>query len=547
MTAYTAHADSFARDNLPPREQWPEFRFDLPELRYPDRLNAAAELLDRWVEKGEGDRRCLVGAYGAWSYAETQERVNRIANVLVSDLGLKPGNRLLLRAPNSPMMVAIYLAALKAGAVVVATMPMLRARELSYMIDKARISHAVCDARLAEDLEKARAASATLGTVIYFATDGDDGLEARMDAAPSDFTAVDTAAEDVCLIGFTSGTTGRPKGTMHFHRDLLATCDSYGRHVLQARGDDLFIGSPPIAFTFGLGGLVLFPMRVGAASVLIEQAPPPRLIEAIELFRPSVCFTAPTAYRAMTAMLGEHDVSSLRICVSAGEPLPRPTWEAWHGATGIKILDGIGSTEMLHIFIGAPEDKVRPGATGLPVPGYEARVVDEAGNEAPSGEVGRLAVRGPTGCRYLADERQQSYVVDGWNFTGDSYVKDEDGYYWFQARADDMIISSGYNIAGPEVEEALLTHPAVAECGVVGAPDEERGRIVSAYVVLKPGHRGDAAMSKALDDHVKAEIAPYKHPRAIHFVEALPRTQTGKLQRFVLREWAQGPGRARAG
>jgi 2-aminobenzoate-CoA ligase len=431
--------------------------------------------------------------------------------------------------------------------VVVATMPMLRSRELSYMIDKARISHAVCDARLAEDLEKARAASTTLKKVVYFATDADDGLEALMGAASSDFTTVETSAEDVCLIGFTSGTTGRPKGTMHFHRDLLATCDTYGRHVLQPRGDDLFIGSPPIAFTFGLGGLVLFPMRVGAASVLIEQAPPPKLIEAIDAFRPSVCFTAPTAYRAMTAMLSEHDVSSLRICVSAGEPLPRTTWDAWYDATGIRILEGIGSTEMLHIFIGAPQDKVRPGATGLPVPGYEARVVGEAGRDAAAGEVGRLAVRGPTGCRYLADERQQSYVVDGWNFTGDSYVKDEDGYYWFQARADDMIISSGYNIAGPEVEEALLTHPAVAECGVVSAPDEERGQIVAAYVVLKPGHRGDAAMSKALDDHVKAEIAPYKHPRAIHFVEALPRTQTGKLQRFMLRQWAQSPGQARAG
>jgi 2-aminobenzoate-CoA ligase len=547
VTGYTAHADHFARDNLPPRDQWPEFRFDLPELQYPERLNAAAELLDTWVAEGEGGRRCLVGPGTTWSYAETQERVNRIANVLVRDLGLQPGNRLLLRAPNSPVMVAVYLAALKAGAVIVATMPMLRPRELAYMIDKARISHAVCDARLAEDLEKVRAASDTLQHVVCFGGSESDGLEARMAAASSDFTPVDTAAEDVCLIGFTSGTTGQPKGTMHFHRDLLATCDTYGRHVLQPNGDDLFIGSPPIAFTFGLGGLVLFPMRVGAASVLVEQAPPPRLIEAIEMFRPTVCFTAPTAYRAMLAMLADHDVSSLRTCVSAGEPLPRPTWEAWHEATGIRILDGIGSTEMLHIFIGSPVDKVRPGATGLPVPGYEARVIEEEGRDVAPGTVGRLAVRGPTGCRYLADERQRVYAEDGWNVTGDSYVMDEDGYFWFQARADDMIISSGYNIAGPEVEEALLSHPAVAECGVVGAPDEERGQIVTAYVVLKEGHAGDAALSKALADHVKAEIAPYKYPRIIHFVDTLPRTQTNKLQRFVLRQWIQAPGRAEAG
>jgi 2-aminobenzoate-CoA ligase len=547
LTGYTAHTDHFARDHLPPREQWPEFRFDLPELHYPERLNAATDLLDAWVERGEGGRRCLLAPGLEWSYAETRERVNRIANVLVRDLGLEPGNRLLLRAPNSPVMVAIYLAALKAGAVVVATMPMLRPRELAYVIDKARISHAMCDARLAEDLEKARGASESLKHVVCFATEASDGLEGRMAAAPDEFAPVETAADDVCLIGFTSGTTGQPKGTMHFHRDLLATCDTYGRHVLQPRGDDLFIGSPPIAFTFGLGGLVLFPMRVGAASVLIEQAPPPKLIEAIATFRPTVCFTAPTAYRAMAAMLDQHDVSSLRACVSAGEPLPRPTWEAWHDATGVKILDGIGSTEMLHIFIGAPEDKVRPGATGLPVPGYEARVIDEEGSEVPPGTVGRLAVRGPTGCRYLADERQLAYVADGWNITGDTYVKDEDGYFWFQARGDDMIISSGYNIAGPEVEEALLSHAAVAECGVVGAPDEERGQIVTAYVVLKPGHRGDAAMTKALVDHVKAEIAPYKHPRSIFFVDTLPRTQTNKLQRFVLRQWVRASGQVRAG
>ncbi|MFW6077186.1 MAG: benzoate-CoA ligase family protein [Hyphomicrobiales bacterium] len=547
MTGYTAHIDRFAGENLPPREQWPEFRFDLPELQYPERLNAAAELLDRWVEQGEGDRRCLVGPGLQWSYAETQERVNRIANVLVGDLGLQPGNRLLLRAPNSPMMVAVYLAALKVGAVVVATMPMLRPRELAFMIDKARVSHAVCDARLADDLDKARATSDSLQHVVCFGTSDSDGLEARMNAASGDFAAVDTAAEDVCLIGFTSGTTGRPKGTMHFHRDLLATCDTYGRHVLQPRGDDLFIGSPPIAFTFGLGGLVLFPMRVGAGIVLVEQAPPPRLIEAIKTFRPTVCFTAPTAYRAMASMLDGHDVSSLRICVSAGEPLPRPTWDTWHDSTGIRILDGIGSTEMLHIFIGAPADKVRPGATGLPVPGYEARVIDDEGREVAPGTVGRLAVRGPTGCRYLADERQLTYVQDGWNITGDTYAQDEDGYFWFQARADDMIISSGYNIAGPEVEEALLSHPAVAECGVVGAPDEERGQVVTAYVVLKEGHHGDAAMSKALADHVKAEIAPYKYPRTIFFVDTLPRTQTNKLQRFVLRQWVQAPSQARAG
>jgi 2-aminobenzoate-CoA ligase len=465
--------------------------------------------------------------------------VSRIANALTRDLGLVPGNRVLLRGPNSPMMVATYFAVIKAGGVVVATMPLLRAKEIAYPLTKAKIGLALCDHRLADEMEKARAQAPTLERIVYWGGESADGLEALM-AKPGyeNFTACATAADDVCLIAFTSGTTGEPKGTMHFHRDMLATCDSYGRHVLRANGEDRFIGSPPLAFTFGLGGLVLFPMRVGAASILIEKTTPDDLLAAIEKHRATVCFTAPTAYRAMLTKLAQHDISSLRKCVSAGEALPKATFDAWFEATGMKILDGIGATEMLHIFIGSPEEEIRPGATGKPVPGYEARVVDEHGNEVAPGTIGRLAVRGPTGCRYLADQRQGQYVQNGWNVTGDTYVMDADGYFWYQARSDDMIVSSGYNIAGPEVEAALLAHPAVAECGVVGAPDEERGQIVKAYVVLRPGYAGDAAATKLLQEHVKATIAPYKYPRAIEYVSALPRTQTGKLQRFELRRMA---------
>jgi 2-aminobenzoate-CoA ligase len=450
-----------------------------------------------------------------------------------------PGHRVLLRGPNSPMMVAAYLAVIKAGGVVVATMPLLRAKEIAYPIAKAKIHLALCDHRLAEEMEKARALAGDLDRVVYWGSGTADALEALM-ATPGyeTFVPCDTASDDVCLIGFTSGTTGEPKGTMHFHRDMLATCDSYGRHVLGADAQDRFIGSPPLAFTFGLGGLVLFPLRVGAASILIEKASPDDLLAAIAKFGATVAFTAPTAYRAMLAKLAAHDVSSLRKCVSAGETLPKTTFDAWLAATGIKILDGIGATEMLHIFIGSPEAEIRPGATGKPVPGYEARVVDAEGKEVPPNTIGRLAVRGPTGCRYLADKRQRQYVQDGWNITGDTYLMDADGYFWYQARSDDMIVSSGYNIAGPEVEAALLEHPAVAECGVVGAPDEERGQIVKAYVVLRPGYSGDAAATKTLQDHVKATIAPYKYPRTIEYVTQLPRTQTGKLQRFELRRMA---------
>ena len=538
----SAHLDPFARDNLPPRAQWPDFLFDLPELKYPERMNCAVELLDRWVASGEGERPCLISPTESLSYAQVAERVNRIANVLTRDLGLLPGHRVLLRGPNNPMMVAAYLAVIKAGGIVVATMPLLRAKEIAYPITKAKIRLALCDHRLAEDMEKARPLAGEIERVVYWGSGASDALEALM-AKPGyeTFAACDTASDDVCLIAFTSGTTGEPKGTMHFHRDMLATCDSYGRHVLRADARDRFMGSPPLAFTFGLGGLVLFPLHVGAATILLERAGPDDLLAAVAKFGATVCFTAPTAYRAMLAKLGEHDISSLRKCVSAGETLPQATFDAWHAATGIKILDGIGATEMLHIFIGSPEHEIRPGATGRPVPGYEARVVDAGGNEVPPNTLGRLAVRGPTGCRYLADKRQRTYVCDGWNITGDTYLMDADGYFWYQARSDDMIVSAGYNIAGPEVETALLTHPAIAECGVVGAPDAERGQIVKAYVVLRPGHTGDAALTKLLQDYVKANIAPYKYPRAIEYVAALPRTQTGKLQRFELRRIAGEP------
>jgi 2-aminobenzoate-CoA ligase len=538
----SAHVDTFTRDNLPPREQWPDFLFRFPELHYPPRLNCAAALVDRWVTNGEGSRPCVFAASESLTYAAFAERVNRIANVLTRDLGLVPGNRVLLRSANNPMMLAAYFAVLKAGGVAVATMPLLRANEIGFQLNKAKIRFALCDHRLAEEMEKAKAKAKALAPsleqIVYWGGGRQDSLDALM-ARPgyAEFAACETANDDVCLIAFTSGTTGEPKGTMHFHRDMLVVGDTYGRYVLQATGTDRFITTAPLAFTFGLGGIAMFPMRIGASSVLIESTTPAELIGAIEKYKVTACFTAPTAYRAMLPLLPGRDIAALRKCVSAGETLPKATFEAWQAATGLKIMDGIGSTEMLHIFIAATEDAIRPGATGRPVPGYEARVIDEEGHEVPPGTIGRLAVRGPTGCRYLADPRQKSYVEDGWNITGDSYLMDAYSYFWFQARSDDMIVSAGYNIAGPEVEAALLQHPAVAECGVVGAPDEERGEVVTAYVVLRAGMAGDA-MAKALQDHVKSMIAPYKYPRRIIFVADLPKTLNGKLQRFALRRLA---------
>jgi 2-aminobenzoate-CoA ligase len=534
----SAHLDTFARDHLPPPEQWPEFLFELPELQFPERMNCAWNLLDRWVEGGQGDRLCVQGAGIRWSYAELQAQANRIARVLVEEMGLVPGNRVLLRGANHPMLAAAWFGVVKAGGIAVGTMPLLRARELATIIDKAQISHALCDARLADELKTAQAGCPTLKNVCLYMSDAPEGLEARAAAQPAQFANVDTAADDTCLIAFTSGTTGVPKGTMHFHRDVMAACACWPPHVLRATPDDIFIGSPPLAFTFGLGGLLLFPLSIGASTVLIEKATPDVLLPAITQYRASVCFTSPTAYRAMAGAAKQHDLSSLRKCVSAGEALPAATRQLWKQATGIEMIDGIGSTEMLHIFISADEEHAKPGATGFPVPGYRACVLDDEGRPLPAGQVGRLAVKGPTGCRYLADERQKNYVQHGWNLTGDAYLVDADGQFVYQARTDDMIISGGYNIAGPEVEGALLLHPAVAECGVVGVPDEERGQIVKAFVVLKPGQEPGDAMVRMLQEFVKQTIAPYKYPRAVEFRTSLPRTETGKLQRFRLRQEA---------
>lgn len=536
MLSASAHQDTFSRDNLPSQDQWPDFL--LEGFDYPDTLNVGVELTDAMVAKGFGDHTALIGNGRRRTYKELTDWTNRLAHVLVEDLGVVPGNRVLIRSANNPAMVACWLAATKVGAVVVNTMPMLRAMELAQIVDKAQITHALCDTRLMEEMEGCAKLCSTLTHVVGF--DGTSNHDAELDRLALEksvqFDAVPTGREDVALLGFTSGTTGSPKATMHFHRDLLIIADGYAREVLGVTPDDVFVGSPPLAFTFGLGGLAIFPLRFGATATLLETASPPNMIEIIEKYKATVCFTAPTAYRAMLAAMEEGaDLSSLRAAVSAGETLPAPVYEDWMAKTGKPMLDGIGATEMLHIFISNRFDDHRPACTGRPVTGYEAKIIGEDGQELPRGEVGRLAVRGPTGCRYMNDDRQGAYVLDGWNISGDAFTMDADGYLHFAARNDDMIVSSGYNIAGPEVEAALLSHPNVAECAVIGAPSEERGMIVQAHVVLS-GAAPSAEMAKALQDHVKATIAPFKYPRDVRFVEALPKTQTGKIQRFLLKE-----------
>lgn len=539
----SAHVDTFTRDHLPPSKQWPTF-LDCPDTRYPERLNAAVELLDRMIERGFGESIALRNDDATCTWNQLRIRVDQIAHVLSTHLSLKPGERVLLRGGNNPGMAACWLATIKAGLVAVATMPLLRATELKQVADKAKISAVLCDNKLRAEIDLGKASCPALGRALFF-NDGSgavDALETHLSNDDRPFVACDTAQDDVAMIAFTSGTTGQPKGTLHFHRDVIAMCDLFPRHVLKPQASDIFCGTPPLAFTFGLGGMLAFPMRVGASTLLLEGLTPEKLLSAIERHRATVCFTAPTFYRQMAPLAQKYDLSSLKKCVSAGEALPDATRQLWKKATGIEMIDGIGSTEMIHIFIASAGTEVKRGAIGKVVPGYEARIVDEHMNTLPPNTVGKLAVRGPTGCRYLADERQTQYVRGGWNLPGDTFMVDEDGYFHYQARSDDMIISAGYNIAGPEVEAVLLNHEAVAECGVVGAPDAERGQIVRAYVVLRAGmlerFGGEAALTKLLQEHVKNTIAPYKYPRSIVFRDSLPRTETGKLQRFRLRQEA---------
>ncbi|ADG18928.1 AMP-dependent synthetase and ligase [Paraburkholderia atlantica] len=540
----SAHVDTFARDNLPPQDQWPVFLLDNRDVAYPPRLNCATELLERTIEAGHRDRPAIWsdvdGKPQATTYGELLAMVNRSAHVLVDEMGLRPGNRVLLRGPNTLQMAVATLAALKAGLVIVPTMPLLRAKELKQIIEKAQVSAALCDARLTTELERCTNPRdefycALLKQTRRFHDDSADSLETLAVNKPEHFTACDTAADDVCLIAFTSGTTGAPKGCMHFHRDMIAMCDLFPRHVLKPSSSDIFCGTPPLAFTFGLGGLLCFPLRVGASTVLVEKLTPQTLLDVVERFHATVMFTAPTFYRQMAPLVAQHDVSSLKKTVSAGEALPDSTRSLWRAATGIDMIDGIGGTELIHIFVSSQGAEIRPHAIGRAVPGYVVQAVDDDMQPVPPGTIGKLAVRGPTGCRYLADERQLRFVRDGWNLPGDSIYLDADGYVFYQARADDMIVSAGYNISGPEVESVLMQHEAVAECGVIGVPDETRGQIVRAFVVVNPGYTADDKLVAQLQDFVKNNVAPYKYPRVITFIGALPRTETGKLKRFELR------------
>lgn len=526
--------DNFAHDNLPSLDLQPNYVFtDLPQFQHPKMLNCVHRLLDFHIEKGNGNRVCIQTFEETWTYQGLYEKANQIAHVLVDDLGLKSGNRVLISSANNPMMVACWFAILKAGGIVVATMPLLRSKELTTIIDCAEISHALCDKALEEEMRLVK--SDFLKKTCFYRN---SHLEELMASKQKTFDNYPTKSDSVALIGFTSGTTGLPKMTAHYHRDILNICEAFPPYSLQPTEKDIFTGSPPLGFTFGLGGLVLFPMYFGASTFLIEKPSTELLLQAIQDYNITICFTAPTAWRLITTKVKDYNISSLRKCVSAGETLPLKVWQDWHDTTGLKIIDGIGATEMLHIFISSNEENMKPGATGIAITGYEAKIIDANGNELPRNEAGKLAVRGITGCKYLnREEKQKEYVQNGWNITGDIFRQDEDGYFWFVARGDDMIISSGYNIAAIEVESVLLTHEDILECAVVGLPDEERGMLVCAYIVLKDLSKASDEMKTTIQNWFKEVAAPYKYPRKIHFIERLPKTETGKIQRFKLKEY----------
>jgi 2-aminobenzoate-CoA ligase len=536
----TAHIDTFARDHLPPQEQWPEFLFELPELQYPQKLNCAAELLDRAIAQGWGDRPVIHAHHGEGrttvTYRQLLALANRIAHVLTEDLGLVPGSRVLLRSPNTPMLAACLFAVWKAGCIVVPTMRLLRAKELRQVIDKARVDIALCDIRLRDELDAAARSCGNPQRIVYFGSGEPDSLERRLESKPAEYRNIETASDDVAVIAFTSGTTGVPKAALHFHRNVMAMCDCWPRSILRPRPDDIFCGTPPLAFTYGLGVMLCVPMRYGASTVLLESVTPAGLLATIGSFRCTFVATVPTFYRQMAPIVAGCDISTLRVAISSGEALPDATRVLFREASGLELIDGFGATEMMQTFISHTPDRRRRGATGYVIPGYRAVVLDENGKPCPPGVTGRLAVKGPTGCLYLSDERQQRYVQDGWNVTGDMYRVDEDGYFFFQGRSDDVIVSAGYNISGLEVESMLLQHEAVAECAVVGLPDEERGQVVSAFVILKPQFAAGPQLAKMLQEYVKSSIAPYKYPRRVEFVASLPRSEAGKLQRYHLRE-----------
>lgn len=533
-------SDNFVRDHLPSPDLLPEFR-SVPDKKYRGQLNVTEVLIDRWIACGAADRPAILSPAETWTYADLLSAVEGYARTLTEQLGVAPGTRVLLRGWNSPTLAALHLAVWRVGGVVVSTMPLLRTVELSYIITKAKVSHAICERALLDELNMCRSSCPSLRTVVTYSRSDQEALSDYIDISDiassvrSGSTICATSAGDPCLIAFTSGTTGEPKGAVHTHKDLLAVCDTFSNHIVRPTANDVFVGSPPLAFTYGLGGLLLFPLHAGASTVLLPDNKPTDLLKAIAYYRASVCFSAPTAYRAMMTEAKDADLSSLRMAVSAGETLPLATYTAFLRQTGIRIVDGIGSTELLHIFISAAEDDIRPGATGRVIPGYEAAVLDDDWNELPDGTIGWLAVKGPTGCRYLDDKRQSCYVRKGWNVTGDAYLRDSDGYFWFQSRMDDMIVSSGYKIAAPEVEAALLSHEAVADCAVVGRYDHVRSQLVKAFVVLRPGSKPSGTMCRHLQYYVKSKIAPYKYPREIEFVTSLPKTLTGKIKRFELR------------
>ncbi len=531
----------------PPRELWPRFGLDFPEAReWPAKLNIAEVLVDDNLKRG--DKPAILYEDRQIKYRELQLMINKFGNAL-KVLDVKPYDRVMLRLPNIPEFIVSSLAVQKLGAVSVPTFTLLKAKELSYIASDCEAKVLITTPSLLEDVEKAKGELKTIRHIVladakpseveapYIAFDYlmDDFKEA------TGLEPVRVDQDEVTLLLYTSGTTGPPKGCIHTHRHYLAVADCYAKNVLQAREDDVWGGPPTMAFAYGHTGLICNPLRHGATTSLVGSGrfEPASMFQLIEKHGISVFYGVPTAYRTMVALKherGKYDFSSLRVCVTAGEPCPPSLYYTIKEFFGCEVLEHMGCTELFNGFISTRFGQVKPGSMGLAVPGYDVRILGDDGNEVKTGEVGHLAVAGPIGIRYWKlPEKQAESVRNGWNHTGDMAYKDEEGFFWFASRSDDIIKTAAYRVSPHEVEEALIKHGAVAEAGVIGVPDLERGQIIKAFIVLKPDHKPSSRLEEELRVFVKDQIAPYKAPKEVEFVKELPKTETGKIRRAELK------------
>ena len=546
---------------LPPEEMRPEKVYSIPEVQdYPARLNPARELLDRNVEEGRGGKPALLFQDRVITYGALAEQANRLGNVLASH-GVEEEDRVVILSPNQPLSLVANFAALKLGAVPVPASPLLSPPEVSWVINNSEARALLVHTAMLPLVEKARPEFSSEPVVLGLAPPSDELSKADVESVLPLMEKADAALEAVLrekdrvgILLYTSGTTGKPKGVVHLVEEILAVADTFGHYGWKLRDDDVVFSPAPLAFAAGYGAMAIIPFRFGAAVSIMPRFEPEAAFETVQQHHATVLTILPTSYRKMLQVEGAEkrfDLSSVRMCTGGGEALTAETYGQWLDRFGLEIFEGFGTTEMFYVFVSvAVTEKAKPGSIGTPVPGYEVKVVSEEGNEVGPGEIGRMVAKGPTGTLYwrpqeengrLMESQRHAVVGKGWNVVGDYLYGDEDGYFWFVSREDDLIKSSGYRIGPEEIEMVILKHPAVADAGVIGVPDPVRGQNTKAFVVLTEGYAPSGELKQEIIDFCRNDIAVYKLPREVEFVETLPRTVTGKLLRRVLRTGEQQP------